>query len=114
MKRLTHSVKPIRGINHDDLRGGKLISRFQLPGKARRINPHDSPNTVKLIYLCRGNKISGIDEAEAINLSALLRRMPSGDCQKRMLLMARFTAYGRNGLLSIADLAPVDMAFSCP
>ena len=109
-----HLSKSFIGVNHNHLRCLKFLSRFKLPLKTVRMNPHHHSDLIKLIILCHHLEITGINKIHRIDFSMLLISSPCLNCHKWMILMTGLPTGRFNAEFPMAYRNTLNMALSCP
>ena len=83
MERLRHSVQPVRRVDADDFRRLERLSRRELPGEIRWVQPRDDARRAELLHLRLHREAAAVNQAERINLPGQLSRLGAREREER-------------------------------
>ena len=111
MERLRHPVQPIRRVDADDFRRLERLSRRELPGEIRRVQPRDDTRRAELLHLRLHREAAAVNQAERIDLPGQLSRLGAREREERRLLVRARAARARRLLDTAQEAAALEAAF---
>ena len=108
--RLRHAVQSVRRVDADDFRCLERFARLKLPGKVRRVQPHDDARRPELLDLRPHRETAAVNEAERVDLPGHLPRLRARERKERRLLMGACAARARCLLDTAHEAAALETA----
>ena len=111
MEHLGHSIKALAAVDQYRLRCLEAFARFQLPGKALRVNAGCEPQMIVLVPLYPNAVIAAINQLEGPDLAAVLRGLRRAEGGEGRILRAAGSTGAADGNRTMPDQPPVHLKF---
>ena len=95
MEGLAHAIETFGAVSEQRLRRLERFARLQMPAELEGVDAADDARRAKLLDLRLERELSAPDEAEAVDLTALLTRVLAQECEERRCLMRARAAAAR-------------------